>query len=68
MRQLCTLVGRFESIGVLVCNHSYVCPRGPRRWYCVGFDVLFIGSSVILSSLYGYCTMYRCIKQGVYSV
>jgi len=31
MRQLCTLVGRFESMGMFVCSHLYVCPRGPRR-------------------------------------
>ena len=61
-------MGRFESIGMGVCNHSYVCPRGPRRWYDVGFDVLFIGSSVIMCSSYCYCTMYKVIKQGVYSV
>ena len=31
MRQLCTLVGRLSSMGMFVCSHLYVCPRGPRR-------------------------------------
>ena len=40
--QLRTLVGRFMSIGLGLCNHSYVYPKGPSKWFVASFRMLSI--------------------------